>query len=661
MFRRQRVRPMQARSGWCGWRIAVLFAAVLQGTAALAAAPGFRVVELGAGSPVDVNSSGTVVGITGTTMSPQPWIVAAGVRSALPLPAGATYAMVTRVSAAGVAVGHVAGKPLVWLPGPGGYTTQPIPLPAPFTGCAPSAVNDGPTGPRVLMNCGYLGFLANPVNLYFSASTPFLYSAADGLVNLATRYALPIAVAAPDMTASGRILASTGAILEPDGTVTPAPSPRIAGYWQGWSATRLNEEGEMIAVASLATSDGHGEIARYTPGVGWFVIETFIGATYPYSADGISEAGDALSSQYGGHMLTTADGERLPLDALLLDPGYVLTTAPGGAMADDGRIVTVARNPAGTWTAVRLDPGTPVPPPTAAVLTGVAHPATSSAPWNAISLAWTAVPGATAYVVERRGPADAGFTALTPASGTIQLKYDDTSVVPLVAYTYRVIARSLAGNGPPSNEVTVQAPPPMDDTPPVARITSPAAGAVITGTVTVTAAASDNVGLRGFEIRYQPNQGSEVLCARTYATPVPSDTLACAWNPAYLPSGTTAQLIAYAYDDTGNYALAPVTVTYQRSGGDTIAPRVTVLSPANNATVSGSVTIRASATDNVGVTRMELRDASGTILASATGGALGYTWSAAGLARGTRVSFTVRAYDAAGNTGSATLTLRVGR
>lgn len=652
---------MQARSGWYGWTVAVLFAALLQVVTASAAAPGYRVVELGAGSPVDVNASGTVVGIEGTTMAPRPWIFVAGARGALPLPTGAAYAMVTRVSAGGVAAGHVLGKPFLWLPGTGRYTTQAIPLPAPFTACVPSAVNDGPAGPRVLMNCGYPSFLANPVNLYFSASTPYLYSQADGLVDLTARYALPVAVAAPDMTASGRILTSTGAILEPNGSVTPAPPPRISGYWQGWSATRLNEEGEMIAVVSLATSDGHGEIARYTPGVGWFVIETFIGATYPFSADGISEAGDALSSQYGGHMLTTADDQRLPLNALLLDPGYVLTTAPGGAIADDGRIVTVARNSAGVWTAVRLDPATPVPPPSAPALTGVPHPATSSAPWIAISLAWNAVPGATAYVVERRGPADAGFVALTPASGTIQLRYDDTSVVPLTTYTYRVIARSLAGNGPPSNEVTVQAPPPMDSVPPTASITSPAAGAAVSGPVTVTAAASDNVGLRGFEIRYQPNQGSEVLCTRTYAAPVPSDTLACTWDPTYLPSGAAAQLVAYAYDDIGNYALNPITVTYQGSGGDTVAPRVTVLQPANNASVSGNVTIRATATDNVGVTRMELRSSGGTLLASTTGASLSYAWSATGLPRGTRVSFTVRAYDAAGNLGSATFTLRVGR
>ena len=647
------------RGGWCRSAGLLLVGMWLAGAAL--AAPGFRVVELGAGSPVDVNASGTVVGIEGTSSSPQPWVVAGGVRSLLPLPLGTTYAMVNRLSAAGAAAGHVLAKPVLWLPGAGGYTVQPIPLPAGMAGGVPAAVRDTGSGPAVLLNCGYPGFLSQPTNIWFSATTAYLYTPAGGHVNLVAQYGFPAGVGATDMTASGRVLASTGAILEPGGALTPSPGPRIVGHWQGWSALRLNEAGAFVAVASLATSDGHGEIARYTPGSGWFAIETYIGAMYAYSADGISEAGDAISSQYGGHMYTTADDQRLALPSLLLDSGYALTSGPGGAMSDDGRIVSVARNRSGVWQAVRLDPSAPVPPPAAVVLTGVAHPATSSAPWNAISLTWTASPGATAYAVERRGPADAAFVALTPASGTIQLKYDDTSVLPSTVYTYRVIARGVGGSGPPSNEVTVTSPPPMDSVAPVARITSPAANATVGGPVSVTATASDNVGLRGFEIRFQPNQGSDVLCSRTYATVVPSDALACTWDPSYLPSGTAAQLTAYAYDDTGNYALSPITVTYRNDSADTVAPKVTVLEPANNASVSGPVTLRATATDNVGVVRMEVTDAAGRVLASAGGAAITYVWNPVGTQRGGRVSFGVRAYDAAGNVGTGQVTVRVGR
>jgi len=628
-----------------------------------AGAPGFHVVELGAGSPIDVNFTGTVVGIDGTSAGPRPWIIEGGTRTYLPLPGGQTYAMVTRISDGGVVVGHVSGKPVMWIRDNGGYTAKWIPLPDGATGGLPTAVVGTHSEFRVLLNFGTPSFLTSPTAVYFSSSTPYLYDTRTGLIDLVREYRLTKAVYVVDMTEGGRILGSNGMILEPTLAVTPAPAPRTAS-WTAFAATRLNEKGEFVVTASLATSDGHGEIARYSPGKGWFVIETFIGRTYPFSADGISEVGDALSSQYAGHMLTTAAGERLPLNGLLLEPGYALTSAPGGAISNNGKIVSVARNPAGVWTAVRLDPDTePYPPPEPVVLSATAHPATPTAPWDAISLTWTASPTATAYAVERKGPTDASFVALTPASGTIQLKYDDTAIAPSTIYTYRVIAIGLGGAGDPSNEVTVQSPAAGDSVPPSARITSPANGAVVSGPVTVSAEASDNVGLRGFEIRYAPNQGSEVLCGKTYATVQPSDTLSCSWDPRYLPSGTTAQLIAYAYDALGNYVMNPISVTYQPSAVepppvvvDTTAPKVSILEPANNATVSGNV---ASAQDDVGVTRMEIRDSDGMLLADADGGAISYVWNTSGLSK--RQTLTVRAYDKAGNIGAAKVTVRIRR
>jgi len=653
------------RSAW--WIcVALLLLAGMRTAAALAGAPGFHVVELGNGSPIDVNSSGTVVGIDSTSAGPRPWIIEGGSRTYLPLPTGQTYAMVTRLSEGGVVVGHVSAKPVMWTRDAGGYKAQWIPIPDTATGGLPTAVIGTHSEPRVLLNFGNPTFLTSPTAVYFSSSAPYLFDPARGLIDLVREYRLAKAVYVVDMTEAGRILASNGMILEPTLAVTPAPPSRTAS-WTAFAATRLNEKGEFVVTASLATSDGHGEIARYSPGKGWFVIETFIGRMYPFSADGISEAGDALSSQYTGHMFTTADGERLSLNGLLLDPGYALTSAPGGAMSNDGRIVSVARNAAGIWNAVRLDPDGAYPPPEPVVLSGVAHPATPLAPWDAISLTWTASANATAYTVERKGPTDAGFVALTPASGTIQLKYDDTAIAPSTNYTYRVIAIGLGGPGDPSNEVTVQSPPARDTVPPTARITSPASGAVVSGPVTVTAEASDNVGLRGFEIRYAPNQGSEVLCGKAYATLQLSATLACAWDPRYLPLGTTAQLIAYAYDDLGNYVISPISVTYQASLpepppptiADTVAPKVSILEPASNATVSGNVAVRASAQDNVGVARMEIRDSAGMLLASADGGAISYVWNTSGLSK--RQTLTVRAYDAAGNIGAAKVTVRIRR
>jgi chitinase len=88
---------------------------------------------------------------------------------------------------------------------------------------------------------------------------------------------------------------------------------------------------------------------------------------------------------------------------------------------------------------------------------------------------------------------------------------------------------------------------------------------------------------------------------------------------------------------------------------------VTVLTPARNARVSGIVRVTAAATDNVGVVRMDLRTSSGTVLATSTGGSLTYDWNTAGLKKGSTQTLTVRAWDAAGNVGSAQVVVRIAR
>jgi hypothetical protein len=205
---------------------------------------------------------------------------------------------------------------------------------------------------------------------------------------------------------------------------------------------------------------------------------------------------------------------------------------------------------------VVLTPVGVVQPPAAPTLTGTAHPATPGAPWDAISLRWTASAGASSYVLERRGPGETAFVPLTPGSGTIQTLYDDTAVVPGATYGYRVFAVGVAGRSASSNVVTVTAP-----------------------TVAV----------------------------------------------------------------------------------DATAPVVTVVSPARNARVSGVVRVVATATDEVGVVRMDLRTSSGAVLATASSGTLTYEWNTAGLKRGSTQTLTVRAWDAAGNVGSAQVVVRIGR
>jgi hypothetical protein len=100
-------------------------------------------------------------------------------------------------------------------------------------------------------------------------------------------------------------------------------------------------------------------------------------------------------------------------------------------------------------------------------------------------------------------------------------------------------------------------------------------------------------------------------------------------------------------------------VTTPGSGSDTTPPTASITAPANNATVSNSVTITAAASDNVGVVKMELY-IDGTLTTSNTNStSLSFAWNTNPVANGSH-SLVVKAYDAANNVGtSPTITVTV--
>jgi hypothetical protein len=94
-------------------------------------------------------------------------------------------------------------------------------------------------------------------------------------------------------------------------------------------------------------------------------------------------------------------------------------------------------------------------------------------------------------------------------------------------------------------------------------------------------------------------------------------------------------------------------------GGDTTPPTTSISAPANGSTVSGTVTVSASASDNVGVTKLELYVDGGLAL-SGTSGPLSYSWNTTLVSNGSH-TLVSKAYDAANNIGtSSTVTVTVG-
>ena len=90
---------------------------------------------------------------------------------------------------------------------------------------------------------------------------------------------------------------------------------------------------------------------------------------------------------------------------------------------------------------------------------------------------------------------------------------------------------------------------------------------------------------------------------------------------------------------------------------DSISPTISIVSPIGGATVSGTVQIQGSATDNIGVTRVELwiDNQLDSVCSSVT---YSCSWNSGSVSAGSHL-IKVKAYDAAGNTGSASESLTV--
>jgi len=87
-------------------------------------------------------------------------------------------------------------------------------------------------------------------------------------------------------------------------------------------------------------------------------------------------------------------------------------------------------------------------------------------------------------------------------------------------------------------------------------------------------------------------------------------------------------------------------------GGDTTAPTVSITAPLNGATVVGTVAINATASDNVGVTKVEFY-VDGALKSTDTTSPYSYSWDSTSVANGSH-SLTAKAYDAALNVGTST-------
>ena len=167
-------------------------------------------------------------------------------------------------------------------------------------------------------------------------------------------------------------------------------------------------------------------------------------------------------------------------------------------------------------------------------------------------------------------------------------------------------------------------------------MTSPTAGATVGGTVTVTATASDDVGVTSVQFLLD---GAALGAA---GAPAPYEV---AWPTTIATNG------AHTLDRGGARCGRPrddgdtVSVTVLN---DTTAPTVAVTSPAAGTTVGGTVTVTATASDDVGVTSVQFLLDGAALGAADTDGAVRGGWATPTATNGAH-TLTAVARDAAGH------------
>ncbi len=174
-------------------------------------------------------------------------------------------------------------------------------------------------------------------------------------------------------------------------------------------------------------------------------------------------------------------------------------------------------------------------------------------------------------------------------------------------------------------------------------ITSPANGASISGTVPVSADASDNAGV----VRVEFYRDSAVSLGTDTSAPYSVN-----WDSTSSPGAHT--IYATAYDASDNAATSTAIAV---SVADIVPPSVQITNPLNGGTVAGqtTVSITATASDTVGVTRVDFF-VNNALRCSDTAAAYSCNWR---VPKKARIVYTLQAiaYDAAGNSATSVITV----
>ena len=212
----------------------------------------------------------------------------------------------------------------------------------------------------------------------------------------------------------------------------------------------------------------------------------------------------------------------------------------------------------------------------------------------------------------------------------------NTTTVSNGTHTLTAKARDAAGNTTTSAGVSVNVS--NDTQPPSVNITLPSPG-TISGTLDVTADASDNVAVAGVQFLLNgANLGTEDLSA----------PYSVSWNTTTITDGNYT-LTAKARDAAGNITTSPpIAVNVLNHPPDLIFPTVNITAPAAG-DVLGTINVTADASDNVGVVGVQFLLNGANLGTEDLSAPYSVSWNTTTVPNGT-YTLTAKARDAAGNT-----------
>lgn len=175
----------------------------------------------------------------------------------------------------------------------------------------------------------------------------------------------------------------------------------------------------------------------------------------------------------------------------------------------------------------------------------------------------------------------------------------------------------------------------QDTLAPSVSINSLVNGSVVKGLVAVSILANDNVAVSRVELY----AGSMLVSSDSLA---PYDFT---FDSTKVADGNVT-LMAKAFDSSGNSASSSVSVVVDNIV-DTLAPVITIVSPASNSTIKSSVSISATATDNEKVASMSVY-IDGALKATAASSSISYSWNTRKVSAGVH-TIRIDAKDASGN------------